>query len=113
MSDEEKLAKKPGKKKKLIVIGAALLVIVGGGVGAGLYATGAIAGESSHVDPNLPQLVLREGDDESVAVKYFSPTGDKSPDPTKFVASYYPLGEQCTDNLNDRDGKRTRRNSRH
>src|SRR3546814_14820499 len=76
MSDEEKLAKKPGKKKKLIVIGAALLVIVGGGVGAGLYATGAIAGESSHVDPNLPQLVLREGVDESVAVKYYSPTGD-------------------------------------
>src|SRR3546814_6980881 len=41
---------------------------------------------------------------ESVAVKYFSPTGDKSPDPTKFVASYYPLGEQFTVNLNDSEG---------
>src|SRR3546814_19554035 len=104
MSGEEKMAKRPGKKKKLIVIGAALLGSVGGGVGAGLYATGAIAGESSHVDPNLPQLVLREGVDESVAVKYFSPTGDKSPDPTKFVASYYPLGEQFTVNLKDIEG---------
>src|SRR3546814_12974262 len=98
MSDEEKLAKKPGKKKKLIVIGAALLVIVGGGVGAGLYATGAIAGESSHVDPNLTQLVLREGVDERVAVNYFSPTGAKSPDPPQFVASTEPHGAQFTFN---------------
>lgn len=104
MSDEEAPAKKPGKKKKLIVIGAGLLAIVGGGVGAGLYATGAMAGEAAHADPNLPQLVLREGVDESVAAKYYSPTGDKSPDPTKFVASYYPLGEQFTVNLNDGEG---------
>jgi flagellar protein FliL len=104
MSETETPAKKPGKKKKILVIGAALIVVLGGGVGAGLYATGAMAGDAAQIDPNLPQLVLREGVDESVAAKYFSPTGDKSPDPTKFVASYYPLGEQFTVNLNDSEG---------
>ena len=39
-----------------------------------------------------------------MAAKYFSATGDKSPDPTQFVASYYPLGEPFTVNLNDADG---------
>ncbi|PWG02009.1 flagellar basal body-associated FliL family protein [Sphingosinicella humi] len=103
MSDERKAAKKPGKKK-LIVIGLAVLLMVGGGVGAGLYASGAIAGGASHIDPKLPRLVLRDGVDDSVAAKYFSPTGDKAVDPTKFVASYYPLGEQFTVNLKDEDG---------
>ena len=103
MSDDTKPVKS-GKKKKIIVIGLAVLLMVGGGVGAGLYASGAVAGETSHVDPNLPQLVLREDVDESVAAKYFSPTGDKAVDPTKFVASYYPFAEQFTVNLNDGEG---------
>lgn len=104
MSDGEKPAKKGGKKK-ILLIGLAALVIGGGGVGAGLYASGAVAsGEATHVDPDRPQLVLRDGVDESMAAKYASATGDGSPDPTLFQASYYPLGEPFTVNLHDADG---------
>lgn len=105
MSDTEKPARKAGKTKKMLLIGGGVLVIAGGGVGAGLYASSSITrSPEAEAHADLPQLVLREGVDESVALKFASATGDARPDPSKFKASYYPLGEQFTVNLVDADG---------
>ncbi|QPQ55356.1 flagellar basal body-associated FliL family protein [Allosphingosinicella flava] len=108
MSESEKPAKKPGKMKKILLLTVLVLGIGGGGVGAGLYAGGMLPGTGGHakpkVDPNLPHLVAREGTSEAEAAKYQSEHGDKSPDPKKFKASYYPLENNFTVNLRDTDG---------
>lgn len=103
MSDEEK---KPKKKrgKKFFLIGGAFLLITGGGAGAALYAREAgLLGGGGH-DPDLPALVLRDGVPSSEAARYFSPTGDKRPDPAKFQPTYFPLDENFTANLRDESG---------
>jgi flagellar protein FliL len=95
--------KKAGKKK-LLLIGTTLLLLGGGGAGAALFATGMVGGKSGPAQPDRPQLVPREGVSEYDAARYFSPTGDKKVDPTKFQATYIPLKDKFTSNLNDGDG---------
>jgi len=100
MSDEKK-AKKKGKGKKLLLI-AIVTAVVGAGGAAGAYYTGnaqLLHIGNGHAEPDRPQLVLRDGVAASVAQRYFSPTGDVRPDPSKFEATYYPLGENFTANL--------------
>lgn len=109
MSDTEKPEKKPGKMKKILLMTVLIVGIGGGGVGAGLYAGGMLpgAGGKAHapvIDPNQPHLVTRDGVSEAEAAKYHSVQGDKSPDPQKFKASYYPLEQNFTVNLRDTDG---------
>jgi flagellar protein FliL len=104
MSETEKPAKKPGKMKKLLLLGGLLLVIGGGGVGAGLYATGGglkAKGQAAPVDPNQPQLVVKDGVEPSEAARFASSNGDVSPDPKKFKASYYRIADNFTANLAD------------
>ena len=104
-TETEKPAKKPGKRKKILLLAVLALIGGGGGVGAALYAgVFDLGGSSAQVDPDLPQLVLREGVDESFAAKYASALGDGSPDPSKFQATYYPVGESFTVNLRDGEG---------
>jgi flagellar FliL protein len=99
MSDAETTApKKKGKAKKLLLIGVGLAVLAGGGAGAAVFA-GLIGPAHGPAAPDLPKLVLRKGVSEAEASAYFSPTGDKRPDASKFVASYHPLGEHFTSNL--------------
>lgn len=102
MSDTEKAPKKKGKGKKVMLLAGVLLLFGGGG--AGLYAsqTGLIGGHSP--EPDRPQLVPREGVSEAEAQRYFSPVGDKRPDPAKFQSTYYPLDENFTANLRDGEG---------
>jgi flagellar FliL protein len=95
--------KKKGKAKKFLLIGVGLAVLAGGGAGAAVYA-GLIGAPAGPSQPDRPKLVLREGVSESEAAAYFSPTGDKRPDASKFVASYYPLAENFTANLREGSG---------
>lgn len=104
MSETEKPAKKPGKMKKLLLLGALVLIVGGGGVGAGLYATGGgltAKGDHPPVDPNQPQLVVKDGVDPGEAARLASSNGDTSPDPRKFKASYYRIADNFTANLAD------------
>ena len=90
------------------------IVFVGAGVGAGIYAAGAgLAGgahkEEKPVDPNMPQLVKKEehGEGGEHSEKQTLPMGletDKSPDPTKYKATYYSFEQPFTANLRDTDG---------
>lgn len=108
MSESEKPAKKPGKMKKILLMTILVVGVGGGGVAGGLYAGGMLPGGGGHaapvIDPNLPHLVPREGTSEAEAAKYHSEHGDKSPDPRKFQASYYPMEENFTVNLRDTEG---------
>ncbi len=106
MSETEQPVKKRGRGKKILVLGTLLLLLGGGGAGAALYASnaGLIGGEPAPAEPDRPHLVLRDGVSESEAARYFSRTGDKRVDPTKFQATYHPLGENFTSNLRDGNG---------
>lgn len=107
MSETENPPKKKGKGKKIFVL-LGSLALLGGGGGAALYASnvGLIGGggNAAPPEPERPSLVLREGVSESEAARYYSRTGDKRVDGTKFQASYYPLTEQFTSNLRDDSG---------
>lgn len=107
MSDQpDAPKKKKGRAKKIMMLGGLVLLLGGGGAGAALYASGSglLGGGQKAEEPNLPKLVVREGVSESEAERYFSPTGDKRPNPAKFQASYHPLGDNFTSNLSDDSG---------
>ena len=107
MSDTETPPKKKGKGKKILLILAGLGVLGGGGAGAALYASNAgLIGGGNHepAKPETPHLVLKPGVSESEAARYYSPTGDKRVDGTKFQATYYPLSDTFTSNLRDGGG---------
>ena len=103
--------KKKGKMKGILMMLVMAIVFAGGGVGAGMYAAGAgLAGghkEEVNEDPNAPKLVPREEGGEIHEGKQTLPVGletDKSPDPTKYKASYYTFEQPFTANLRDSDG---------
>lgn len=102
-------APKKGKMKGILMMLIMAIVFVGAGVGAGIYAAGAgLAGvhrQDKPIDPNMPQLVAKEGADKGD--KQTLPMGietDKSPDPTKYKATYYAFEQPFTANLRDSDG---------
>jgi flagellar FliL protein len=105
---------KKGKMKGLLMTLIMAIVFVGAGVGAGIYAAGAGLAGGAHkeevpVDPNMPQLVKKDahGAEGGHAEKQTLPIGletDKSPDPTKYKATYYTFEQTFTANLRDSDG---------
>src|SRR4051812_13592084 len=107
-------SQKKGKMKGILTMLVMAIIFIGAGVGAGIYAAGAgLAGgahkEEKPVDPSMPQLVTKEspGEDGSHADKQTLPIGletDKSPDPTKYKATYYTFEQPFTANLRDSDG---------
>ena len=102
-------APKKGKMKGILMMLVMAIVFAGGGVGAGLYAAGAgLAGghkEAAPEDPNAPKLVMKEDEGEGDhGEKKTLPAGietDKSPDPTKYKATYYTFEQPFTANLRD------------
>lgn len=106
--------KKKGKMKGILMMLVVALLFAGIGVGAGLYAAGAgLAGGAGHEkapeDPNAPKLVPKEGAEEGGhAEKKTLPMdgieSDKSPDPTKYKATFYTFEQPFTSNLRDSDG---------
>lgn len=102
MSEKQEPAKKTGKGKKIFLIGAGVVALGGGSAAAALYATtGSLTGGGGHEapDPNLPHLVVRPGVSESEAARYFSRTGEKKVDGSKFQPTYHPVADTLTANL--------------
>ena len=104
--------KKKGKMKGILLGAIGALVLLAGGVGAGLYAAGAGLVGGAHKDapkedPNMPKLVLKEGEKAAAhGEKPSAPTGiesEQSPDPSKYKASYYTFDQPFTANLRDSD----------
>jgi flagellar FliL protein len=103
--------KKKSKMKGILMMLVIAIIFAGAGVGAGLYAAGAgLAGGHAGppVDPNMPQLVKKEGHGEAghpPAGKAL-PAGltAESPDPTRYKATYYTFEQPFTANLRDSDG---------
>ena len=103
MAENEPPKKK--KKGKILLLGALVLVLGGGGGGAALYGSkSGFLGGNKASEPDRPRLVPRDGVPESEAARYFSPTGDKRPDPAKFKPTYYALKDNFTANLRDGSG---------
>lgn len=105
--------KKKGKMKGILMMLVVALLFAGIGVGAGLYAAGAgLAGgghEKAPEDPNAPKLVPKEGAEEGghgekKTLPMDGIESDKSPDPTKYKATYYTFEQPFTSNLRDSDG---------
>ena len=97
-TDEQPTKKKRGKKKLLLLILGVL--VIGGGAGGGLYASGMIGGGDGKPkeDPNKPHLVAREGADaDAVEAGQHA----RKIDPRLFQATYYPIKDGFTANLND------------
>lgn len=104
MSDTEATAKKPGKKKKILLFVLLALLIGGGGVAGGLYASGGIGGGGPAEDPNKPKLVAR-GDASASDIASATAAAERGrPDPRLFQATYHPMENQFTANLQDNGG---------
>ena len=103
MSETEEAPKKKRNGKKILFAGILVLLLGGGGVGAAVYAgqLPPLFGGGGPAEPDHPHLVPRDGVSSAEAARYYSPTGDKRPDPAKFQATYYPLTEKFTANLGE------------
>lgn len=95
--------KKAGKFKKILVVTLGLAVLGGGGAGAALWAGLIPTGAGAAEDPNVPQLVPREGVSAAqiAAAREKAKTG--RPDPRVFQPTYYPLEQSFTSNLRSGD----------
>jgi len=95
--------KKGGALKKMLVMLIALIVVGGGGAAGGLYAmNGSIFGGGGHaeeIDPDQPQLVVREGVSSEAAAEGRARARNGAPDPRVFKATYHPMEGNFTSNL--------------
>lgn len=98
----KKAKKKGGKGKKLILLLVALLVIGGGGAG-GYFAMGHFRGHADEPNPDLPQLVVKEGVSNEAAAAGRARAHNGRPDPRVFQSTYVPLEGNFTSNLHGGD----------
>jgi flagellar FliL protein len=98
----KKAKKKGGKLKKLILLLVALIVI-GGGAAGGYYAIGGFRGHSAETNPDLPQLVVKEGVSNEAAAAGRERARGGHPDPHIFQSTYLPLEGNFTSNLHGGD----------
>src|SRR3954465_4522665 len=94
----KKARKKGGKLKKLILLLVALIVI-GGGAAGGYYAIGGFRGHADQPNPDLPQLVVKEGVSDEAAATARDRARGGHPDPRIFQSTYVPLEGNFTSNL--------------
>jgi flagellar FliL protein len=101
MSDtEQPKPKKKSRLKKLLLLTIVLVLIGGGGTGAVLYATGGLLPAGGHVeDPDMPQLVVREGANPASVEAARAQARQGRVDPRLFKATYVPLEGNFTSNL--------------
>jgi flagellar FliL protein len=97
--------KKGGKLKKIIILLVGVLIIGGGGFAGGLYAMGMgpFASGQADEDPDMPQLVVRDGISSQVAERARAAARRGRFDPRVFRATYLPLEGNFTSNLNGGD----------
>ncbi|TKD52006.1 flagellar basal body-associated FliL family protein [Sphingomonas baiyangensis] len=106
MSDKKEAADAPAKKKggkmKWVLIALGGLVLVGGGVGGGLYATGALAGDTE-AEASGPRLVPKS--EEKRAESKDGEGGGEAPPVgeggEKYASTYYAMEKEFTSNLRD------------
>ena len=98
----KKARKKGGKLKKLILLLVALIVI-GGAAAGGYYAIGGFRGHAEESNPDLPQLVVKEGISDEAAEAGRERARRGHPDPHVFQATYLPLEGNFTSNLHGGD----------
>jgi len=98
----KKARKKGGKLKKLILLLVALIVI-GGGAAGGYYAIGGFRGHAEETNPDLPQLVVKDGVSEAAATRARAAARTGRPDPRVFKTTYIPLEGNFTSNLRGGD----------
>ena len=99
---EKKAKKKGGKGKKLILLLVALIVIGGGGAG-GYFAMGGFRHHSDQPNPDLPQLVVKDGVSDEAAAEGRVRARNGHPDPRIFQSTYVPLEGNFTSNLRGGD----------
>lgn len=99
--------KKGGKMKKILVLLLGLIVVGGGGFAGGLYAMGIgpfhRGGDAAEEDPNMPQLVVRDGVSSTTAAVARERARHGRIDPRVFKATYVPLEGNFTSNLRGGD----------
>ena len=98
----KKARKKGGKLKKLVLLLFAL-VVIGGGAAAGYYAIGGFRHHADQPNPDLPQLVVKEGVSDEVAQAARERARSGHPDPHVFQSTYLPLEGNFTSNLRGGD----------
>src|SRR5690348_9033726 len=98
----KKARKKGGKLKKLVLLLVALTVI-GGGAAGGYYAIGGFRGHADQPNPDLPQLVVKEGVSDEAAAAGRERARNGHPDPRVFQSTYVPLEGNFTSNLRGGD----------
>jgi flagellar FliL protein len=98
----KKARKKGGKLKKLILLLVALIVI-GGGAAGGYFAMGGFRRHSTETNPDLPQLVVKEGVGNEAAEAARERARNGHPDPRIFQSTYVPLEGNFTSNLRGGD----------
>lgn len=104
MSDQNPAPKpKSGKLKKIVVVTLGLAVVGAGGAGAALWAGLIPAGHGAAEDPNVPQLVPREGASAAAVAAAKEKAKSGRPDPRVFQPTYYPLEQSFTSNLRSGD----------
>lgn len=92
-----------GKLKKILFVAVGVAALGGGGAGAALWAGLIPTGQGPAVDPNVPQLVPREGVSASAVEAAAAKAKAGRPDPRVFKPTYYPLEQSFTSNLRSGD----------
>ena len=98
----KKARKKGGKLKKFVLLLVALIVI-GGGAAGGYFAMGGFRRHSTETNPDLPQLVVKEGVSNEAADAARARARNGHPDPRIFQSTYLPLEGNFTSNLRGGD----------
>ena len=97
---EQPKPKKKSKLKKLLLLTVLLVAIGGGGTGAVLYATGGLLPGGHEVeDPDMPQLVVRDGANPASVDAAREQARQGRVDPRLFQPTYVPLEGNFTSNL--------------
>jgi flagellar protein FliL len=100
MSDTAPPKKSKSRLKKILILSLALIVLAGGAGGGILYATGGMMRHSGPAaDPNVPQLVPRDGVSSYAFDAARVEAARGRIDPRLFQATYLPLENVFTSNL--------------
>lgn len=95
-------AKPARSKRRVVMIGVIGVVLIGASAGGVLYAHNAgiihVGFLGEPVDPNRPQLVLRDSED---GTGFGSQSPEGSGEPRRNKANYYLIEKEFTSNLND------------
>lgn len=94
----EKQPKKRSKKKKMLLSAIAVLVIGGACGGGGYVYAHSISGPPAEEKPDLPKLVLKDGDEVE------APANGKLTHTEKYKVSYHPIDKTFTTNLRGDSG---------